>query len=286
MKRLLRTILCAALLAAFVVSAVAEETAVFFGAEVPRDAEVLTLDGVALSDTEFAALPETVAAFPNLKTLELLHTGRTNEELAELNEKLGNVRVVWTVKMGKLWELRTDEKYFSTKHSSQKRHEKTRLKTEDIQVLQYCTDLEALDLGHHSITDISVLANLKKLRILICIDNRVSDLSPLAELPELEYLELFLLRVTDLSPLADHPKLKHLNLAHNRLKNSDLSPLYTLTGLERLWINSCGLTKQQQQDLKTALPDTRMEFKEYDSTGAGWRTGEVYQNLREIFQYG
>lgn len=285
-KTIIKAAAAALLLGAAFVSAFAEETRDFFGQTVAADSELLTLDEYALTDEEFGSLYTLIPEFPQLKQLELLHTGRADEELDALNKAFPDVKVVWMVKLGKIWELRTDETAFSTKHSSQKRHEKTNLKTADIQVLRYCTELEALDLGHHSIDDISVLANLKKLKTLIVIDNRVSDLSPLAELPDLEYLELFLLRVTDLTPLANHEKLKHLNLAHNRLSKSDLTPLYTLTGLERLWINSCGLSKKQQQELREALPGTHMEFKEYESTGAGWRTGEVYQNLRDIFQYG
>ncbi|MCR5073442.1 MAG: hypothetical protein K6A39_06470 [Clostridiales bacterium] len=262
------------------------ETIDFFGQNVPTDSKLLTLNGYELTDAEFAALYDLIPRFPLLKKLELLHTGRSNEELAALNDAFPSVRVVWTVKLGRRWELRTDTVYFSTKHSPQERHKKDRLKTEDIEVLKYCTDLEGLDLGHHSIDDISVLTSLKKLRVLIVIDNRVSDLTPLSELTELEYLELFLLRVTDVSPLANLKKLKHLNLAHNRLGKSDISPLCTMTGLERLWVNCCGLSKAQQEEIVHALPNTKIEFREYESTGAGWRKHPVYLYLREIFQYG
>ncbi len=262
------------------------ETIDFFGQSVPVDSSLLTLDGHVLSDAEFAELYELIPQFPALKKVELLHSGRSNEELAALNDAFSDVRVVWTVKLGRRWELRTDTVYFSTKHSPQERHKKDRLKTKDIEVLKYCTDLEGLDLGHHSIDDISVLANLKKLRVLIVIDNRVSDLTPLADLSELEYLELFLLRVTDVSPLANLKKLRHLNLAHNRLGKSDISPLCTMTWLERLWVNGCGLSKAQQAEITAALPNTQIEFHEYDSTGAGWRKHPIYQYLREIFQYG
>lgn len=257
-----------------------------FGETVENTIEELLLSEREFPDEDFAALQSVLSCFTKLKKLEMCHTGRTDEEMYALQQAYPDVKVVWTVKLGKKWELRTDTVYFSTKHSPQERHRKNRLTTEDIQVLRYCTDLEALDLGHHSIDDISVLSNLKKLRILIVVDNKVSDLEPLRDLKELEYLELFLLKVKDVSPLADHPKLKHLNLAHNRLKGVDLSPLYTDTALERLWINSCGLTAEQKAGLQQALPDCRMEFKEYESTGAGWRTGPVYEELREIFQYG
>ena len=62
--------------------------------------------------------------------------------------------------------------------------------SKDIQVLKYCTDLQALDLGHQRITDLSVIGNyLKDLRILILADNKVSDVSPLANLKHLHYLQ-------------------------------------------------------------------------------------------------
>ena len=66
-----------------------------------------------------------------------------------------------------------------------------RLTSADIEVLKYCTDLQALDLGHQAITDISVIGDyLTQLRILILVDNKVNDLTPLSKLKHLHYLEL------------------------------------------------------------------------------------------------
>ena len=251
------------------------------GVAAESGAAAIDLSGVPVSDT--AELYETLPHLTALTALDMCNCGLSNEEMGKLCADFPGIRFVWIVQLGKKWSLRTDAKYFSTKHSPQKQFARFRLTTEDIQALQYCTELEALDLGHHSISDISVLAGLKKLRILILADNRISDITPLASLERLEYAELFLCRISDVSPLAGHPALKHLNVAHNRIK--DLSPLYSNTGLERLWAASNGLSRDEKAAMRAALPDCACEFDEYESTGAGWREHAIYFELRELFQY-
>lgn len=63
----------------------------------------------------------------------------------------------------------------------------------------------------------------------------VSDLSLLACMPNLSELYLCSQRISDISPLKDLP-LRVLALTDNEIE--DLSPLSSLTGLERLWIGT------------------------------------------------
>ena len=151
--------------------------------------------------------------------------------------------------------------------------------------LKYCTQLEAIDLGHNNVSDLSFLTQWPHLKILIIIDSQkpVTDLSPLAELNELEYVELFMQGITDLTPLANKPKLLDLNLCHNSVTN--LTPLYSDTSLERLWISyNKGLSDEQVAAFKEAVPGCQVETVEYQSTGAGWREHDRYFVIKDVFE--
>ena len=129
-----------------------------------------------------------IPLFPKLKRLDMSNCAATNEEMASLRSDYPDINVVWLLRMGR-WSLKTDATAFSVLIYD---YSHRRLTSEDIQVLQYCTQLQALDIGHQAVTDISVIGDyLPELRILILADNQVSDLTPLTKLKHLHYLEFF-----------------------------------------------------------------------------------------------
>ena len=83
-------------------------------------------------------------------------------------------------------------------------------------------------------------------------DSRVDDLTPLASMGQLQILMLNNNQVTDLKPLSGLSNLKNLNLANNKI--TDLTPLQTLEGLEQLDLsNNPGLTKAEIDRYKKTL---------------------------------
>lgn len=257
--------------------------------------------GVAQLD--FSNMPLTVEqveeGLPYLYGLEklvLCGCGIGNEDMGALREKYPEIQFVWTVMLGP-HEVRTDAVAFSTfnrsKHISPADSEEVaavkrrtyRLTTEDIQVLQYCTELEGLDLGHNNIEDISVLKYCKKLRYLILADNYISDISVLEELPELMYVELFMNSIEDVSPLSGLTKLLDLNLCNNEVE--DFSPLFTLTQLERLWYWRNPGSADARKPIAAALPDCKSVYDcKGDDTGMGWREHDRYYTMRRLFRTG
>ena len=203
----------------------------------------------------------------------------TNDEMGALREKHPHVTFAWRVYLGERWSLRTDDEAFSVMI---RKWDYTRMTSEDIEVLKYCTELRALDIGHQAITDISVLGSLKNLRVLIVADNKISDISPIANLDELVYIELFMNKVTDISPLAKCTKLVDLNFGWN-YNLSDLSPLYSLENVERLWLPTTAIEEQQQSEIIAAFPNAKIIFKDVDSTSSGWRTHPRYKPMRAMF---
>ena len=151
--------------------------------------------------------------------------------------------------------------------------------------LKYCTDVKYLDLGHNIIGDISFVASMPDLEVAVLAINYWSDATPLASCKKLEYLEVFNTFLSDLSPLAELTNLKHLNICW--LENvTDITPLYGLSNLERLWIGNMTPIPQDQIDtIREKLPNCVINTTTYNPTEEGWREGERYQLLKEQFGY-
>ena len=217
--------------------------------------------------------------FHNLKKVEMCDTSLSNEELAALRTEFPDVKIVWRIYMGK-WSLKTDVVAFSVLIYT---YNYRPMVTADIQVLKYCTDLRALDLGHQAIADISVIGDyLTELRLLILADNMLTDLSPLAKLPHLHYLEFFVNNVTDLTPLASCTQLVDLNISYNH-NITDITPLLHLPKLERLWLESTAVPEESVQLLRAAYPNATIINYGKGSIDQGWRTHERYTAMMDMW---
>ena len=60
-----------------------------------------------------------------------------------------------------------------------------------------------------------------------------------------------------------------LNIAYNEI--ADLSPLYGLTKLERIWLSRNGLSQEQIDALQAALPEAVINNTARLATQEGWR---------------
>jgi internalin A len=112
----------------------------------------------------------------------------------------------------------------------------------DLTGLQYATNLTSLQLegsyGQSGLSDISVLANFRKLTLLDLAYNRVTNGSPVAGLTNLTYLDFGWNRdatdnaISDISFLANLRRLQWLSLFYLRI--NDLGPVAGLTALTNL----------------------------------------------------
>lgn len=125
---------------------------------------------------------------------------------------------------------------------------------ETLEGLQYCTNLEILDVAGNPLTNLKGIGNLQKLEAIFVYDdnltsfndlvncpnlyfisaarNNIHDISALAKLPSLYSVHIGDNFVEDLSPLKHVKKLKHLYVYHNLV--SDISDLKNSTNLEEL----------------------------------------------------
>ncbi|MBQ3901677.1 MAG: leucine-rich repeat domain-containing protein [Clostridia bacterium] len=223
---------------------------------------------------------EFIPLFCDLKRLDLSDCGFANEDLAGLREEFPDTKIVWTLYMGK-WSLKTDAVAFSVLIYN---YNYTALRSPDIEVLKYCTDLQALDLGHQRLTDLSVIGDyLPELRILILADNTVSDLTPLSKLKHLHYLELFVNPyLTDVSPIGECKEMVDLNISHI-YGLTDISALLDFPMLERLWIENTGVSAADIQLLKDTYPNANVTNIGWGSVDQGWRWHPRYNAMIDMY---
>ena len=249
--------------------------------EVTSDIEKLDFTGKTINNyDEFA---DTLALLSKLTKLEMANTNLTNEQLGALRELYPNVDINWIIHFG-VWSTRTDVVSFSTLVGG---FHYVRLTDEDIQVLKYCTKLQALDLGHQAITDLDFIADsFPELRVLIMADNKtLSDLKPLTKLKHLNYLEVFLDAVTDITPLVEIESLVDLNLSFNRsLTDIDALIEHPLPNIERLWVPGCPISDEDKERLVAAYPNAKVIVNSKGSTLDGWRTVEKYTKMIAMFR--
>lgn len=240
----------------------------------------LNLSGFKMKNEDLPALKELAAKFPNLQKIVLCDCGLSNETLAAFQNEMNGVRVVWRVKLGTQWSLRTDAVAFSVLIMNYKH---VRMTSKDLEVLKYCPDLLALDLGHQALTDLSKIPEyLPELRLLIIADNQVSDLSPLANLKHLHYLEIFVNRVKDLSPLADLRELVDVNISYNPI--SDITPLLNSPMMQRIWLESTKVDQSGVDALRAAYPEAKIVNIGKGSVDQGWRYGNArYEQMMDMW---
>ncbi len=264
-----------------VCSAGGEGNAVMLGAmSFPADSESIDLGDMTMPMDQLTAFLD---QFPHLSHVDMFGTKVKKEEIQLLTSRYPGVTFGWTIHIfgkGKGHDVRTDQTAFSTLHGDCYDHS-----SDQLDVLRYCTELRALDLGHNRITDISFLSGMTKLRVLILACNEIKDISPLANMPDLEYVELFSNKISDLSPLTGLPHLMDLNLTYNRVP--DTVELSKMTQLKRLWVGHCvpKLQGKMLNALCAALPNTQV-IAEGEPTQNGWRKHPHYDVLLPMFQSG
>ena len=248
------------------------------GEEVDCNIEALDLSKKQILDKD--EFKKSLVLLPNLKKLDMSYTNLTNEELGNLRTEFPNIKIDWVVFLSK-WSVRTDAVSFSVLVTQ---YDYRRMTTEDIQVLKYCTELQALDLGHQAIEDITVLGEyLPNLRVLILADNKIKDISPLANMKHLHYLELFMNDITDATPLAECKELVDLNISFN-YRFSDINGILELPLLERLWLVSDRIPQESYNLIRQTYPNVKLVTTGSGSTESGWRTHERYFAMIDMYR--
>ena len=266
------------------------------------DAAELDLGDMKLPDKDeaYAALEDFIQQLPSLTKLDMFSTDIPVNRVLYLGEKYPQIKFGWTILIPCTnterrdrppHRLRTDDTAFSTQHNlSCTSH------GQDVwEILKYCPDLLALDLGHNnSIDDLTFLNYCPNLRVLI-ISFNISmkekkpylDISPIGKMKDLEYLEICKSNVSDISPLANCTKLIDLNISTSYIH--DLTPLYGLKKLRRLYLwgsdgSRSSISKNEVAKLQAELPDCEIN-NTHMNCGGHWRQHPHYDRLFSMFSY-
>ncbi len=223
---------------------------------------------------------EIIGYMPQLEYVDMDGCGVDAMRLEEINLRHPKVKVIFRVFFGTNYSVRTDVERILASMPSRGGE----IDTHNYEGLFYCHDVKYLDLGHNpSLTDISFVAQMPKLEVAILSMCNWSDASPLAYCTELEYLEIPNTYCSDLRPLSGLKKLRHLNVASigfdqpydgsARIRLTDISPLYGLTELERLWIGAFNpVPPEQVQEMQRRAPKCEIDLSVYDDpVGGRWR---------------
>ena len=236
--------------------------------------ETLDLTGIPLTVEEMDAV---LPYLPKLTFVDMTDCGISNEEMDALNARYEDVKIVWTVTLGRGYRIRTDiTAFMPAKYDYYP-------SGNDLENLRYCHDMVAIDLGHRSVSNCEFAAYMPHLKYLILAETCVRDLTPLTGLTELVYLELFLNGRLDLTPLTTLTALEDLNL---HFTQGDPEIVAQMTWLKNLWwghVQERALTREQQKMLREAIPDCNFNFRDSSSTGEGWRDLPNYFAQRDLF---
>lgn len=240
------------------------------GMAVNEKTETLDLTGIPMTVEEMdAVLPYLLS----LTYVDMTDCGISNEEMDALNRRYENIKIVWTVNIGRVMRVRTDATWFMPGKWNYW------VNTSDVYNLRYCTDMICVDIGHMRVDNCEWARFMPKLKYLLIADTLITDLSPIAGLEELVFLEFFLTDVTDYSPLLECPALEDVNMHYTY---GDPEIVKQLTWVNNIWWRNIRLTQEQRKELREALPDTHFEFWSYGSTGAGWRKLQNYYDHRDL----
>ena len=249
----------------------------------PSDTKELDLTSAQIGD--LSEIEDVLKYYPCLEKVIVPDLGFAYEDLDALNKRYEDIRFVWTVRFS-VYTLRTDVTVFCASNVPKLGYNAPQLTSQDLDPLKYCTDLEALDLGHMNYTDLNFLKDMTKMKYLILVQGKFSDISVLANMPDLYYLELFNNnRIIDLSPLVNCKNLKHLNIGYCLF--AEWESLKEMPWLERLWMPHVQISREDLEGLCEALPDTLVYAPWTDvkgSTGGGWRTDQSYYDMRDLME--
>ena len=236
---------------------------------VKADINTTELDLSNIPMETVAAVENALDYLPKLEKVIMCDCGISNEEMDALGQRNPDVRFVWTVALGPYVSLRTDATFFISPNES------IWLNDEQAYNFRYCVDMVCLDLGHHPIGNCEFVRYMPNLKYLIIADCNISDLSPLMNHQSLIYLEAFINPITDYSPLLTCTNLQDLNICFTY---GDMAPLLQMNWLKRLWWSPY---RPEKFALKEALPNTEINYTTTGSTAGGWRTGELYYEMRD-----
>lgn len=245
---------------------------------ISTDAEEMDISGQEIASA--GEIERLLPCFPNLKKVIMCKCGLDDETMDALNRSHEDIRFVWSVRI-KGHDIRTDANYFYP----YKLDKEMTVNSDDLYPLRYCTDMEAIDIGHMvEVDNCEWAAFMPELKYLIIIETAITDISPLSNCKKLVFLEIFTTNITDYSPLLSCTNLEDLNLGKTY---GDPTPIAQMTWLKNVWWQGAAERGKAStgavEMLTEALPNTHLEFwLMTPNVKNGWRQLDNYYAMRDL----
>ncbi|MBQ9248751.1 MAG: hypothetical protein IJ179_00115 [Oscillospiraceae bacterium] len=238
-----------------------------FGQTVTTETESLTYSRVPIGNDGVLVFSKVLPYLDKLQELRIEYCDIADWAMADLRDSFPDKKIAWRVVYGWGNSWSDTERIWAIGGFGDA----------NLFPLRYCTEVKYLDLGHNGIYSLDFVRYMPNLEVFIVENDFVSDLTPLASCKNLEFLEVGETQVTDVSPLAACTSLKHLNIG-GLLGLTDISPLYELPNLERLYgLCDVNVPAEQVEYITALMPNTEVAFH-YDPKGAvngyHWRYAE------------
>ena len=252
-----------------------------YGMRVSTSAELVDLTKCNIDDE--AELRAAMELLSGVKKVNVTGSELSNETLGAIQADFPSTKLVWKVKVANKW-ISTDEETLFLSQS--------RLMNNNCENLKYITSAKYVDAGHsEKLTDVSWLAYMPDVEILILSGSPITDISSLANATKLEWLELtFCDKLVDISVVKNLTSLRFLNIGYTKV--ADISAINDLP-LERFHALRTKVSNADFEAYIAAHPDCWTTY--YGSRqpyGKGWRYDdagytffEYYKKMRDIFDY-
>ena len=196
-----------------------------------------------------------------------------NEDMAAYRDRVREeYKVVWTVRLGPSIALNTDADNFMPNH-----FRVGVLPDSYAYNLRYCEDMVSLDVGHMTLTDISFVEFMPKLKYLILAWTEVQYIEPIRSCKNLVFLELDNSCIRDISPLVDCTALEDLNLGNTYVS---VEPILGMDWLKNVYMIGRADAGVVGTAIRTARVVGSMD-PAAATVGYGWRRLPNYYAMRD-----
>ena len=253
------------------------------------DTKTTAVDLTMVEVTALAEVEQKMGYLPNLESVtfglcgvdepkwgncrsKLVASPIENEALAAYRDRVRDqYKVAWTLRLGPSIALRSDADNFMPNHFGV-----GQLPDSYAYNLRYCEDMVCLDVGHMTLTDISFVEYMPKLKYLILAWTEVQYIEPIRSCKNLVFLELDNSCIRDISPLVDCTALEDLNLGNTFV---DVTPILGMTWLKNVYF-ILG-SRANAWKVSQAIPTARVVASGTATVGGGWRRLPNYYAMRD-----
>lgn len=254
-----------------------------FGRTVSTTDEEIRFQNLNLTADAEPEIREAMSIMAPGSSLILDRCGLNSELLASIRADFDKVDLVWRVYFG------TNGQY-TTLTNDETIRAVYNVTDDTCYEMRYLRSAKYIDMGHNdTLTDLSFLAFMPDLEILILSGCAASDLTGIENCKKLEFLELAnCMNLSDISPLAGCASLKYLNICYTKV--SSLMPLDGLQ-IQNLFCKQTRVGAEEQKQYKEIHEGTVAVFSGRDPyAGPGWRYvdngytyTEFYKKVRQVF---